>query len=69
MSQPAVTTCRAIDAEIAAAAQAAAAHQSVPLQLVQPEPAVREPWAGYRALVVFWTLCLGLTFLNLQRGG
>jgi hypothetical protein len=58
----------AIDAEILAAAQAAAAHQSVPLQLVQPEPEERQPWAGSRALVVSWVLCLGLSLFNLEGG-
>jgi hypothetical protein len=58
-----------IDAEIAATARAAAAHQSVPMQLVQPPPAIRQPWAGSRALVLTWTVCLVLTGLNLDRGG
>lgn len=69
VQRPAQPALDGIDAEIAAAAQAAAAHQSVPLELVQPEPAIREPWAGTRALAVTWLLCLVLTFFNIERGG
>jgi len=57
-----------LDAQIAEAAQQAGrAIESAPQ--LKAAPAARRPFASGRGLVVTWTLCFGLTLLNLEGGG
>jgi hypothetical protein len=57
-----------LDAQIAEAAQQAGrAIESAPQ--LQAASAPRRPFASARGLMVTWTLCFGLTLLNLEGGG